>query len=64
MADRTALSLMPTVNGRRRPDLHRMPGISPNPSDEEIGEVLGDCLRYLQHLRDQGDLVELNIRFA
>lgn len=60
------ISIMPTIDGRRRPDLHRCPTVSDDLPDEQVGEIMGD---FLRNLGDHGiqvgpNMVELNIRFS
>lgn len=39
------VSIMPMVNGRKRPDLHHMREAGDDLPDAEVGEIIGDCLR-------------------
>jgi hypothetical protein len=57
---------MPTVNGRRRPDLHHAGEVGAAMTDAEIGGQVGECLRSLAgagHV--PGDsMIALEMRFA
>lgn len=64
MAQRINISIMPTINGRRRADLHALPTVGPDMPDAEVGEVLGDYLRSLQDvdIHVGADSIELELR--
>lgn len=64
MANRITLSIMPTANGRHRPDLYQAPTVGPDMPDEEAGEVIGDFLRMLRDNKIIAgeDMLELNVR--
>ena len=60
------ITVMPTVNDRRRADLHHMDDVALPMTDAELGRVFGDCLRRLaeEGIEPGPDLVTLDVRFA
>jgi len=64
-SDRT-ITVMPTVNDRRRADLHHIDRVALPVADADLGRVMGDCLRLLasQGIEPGPDLVTLDVRFA
>jgi hypothetical protein len=61
------ISIMPTVNGRRRNDFHHVVEASNDLPDDALGEAVGDCLRNLQQDNIAvalGDMITLELRFA
>lgn len=64
MNKRITISIMPTINGIRRPDLYATPTVKLDMPDEEVGEVMGDFFRTMQSkgVDMQGDLIELQLR--
>jgi hypothetical protein len=68
MATRThrTITVMPTVNDRRRADLHHMDDVTLPMTDADVGRVLGECLRRLaeEGIEPGSDLVTLDVRFA
>lgn len=60
------ITIMPTVDGRRMPELHHMDDVPLPMTDADLGRVVGDCLRGLaaQGIEPGPEMVTLDVRFA
>ncbi len=61
-----SISIMPTVDGRRMPDMHHIDQVPAELSDEAVGQVVGDCLRILagHGITPDENIVTLEMKFA
>lgn len=44
---RAMISIMPTIDGRRRPDFYHSATMTTDLPDEAMGEAIGDCMRAI-----------------
>jgi len=64
--ERRTITIMPMVDGRKRPDLHHIDDVPMPLSDADLGRVMGDCMRRLaqDEIEPGANLVTLDVRFA
>lgn len=60
------ISIMPTIDGRRRSDMHHHDQVPVVMSDEDVGRVVGDCMRRLadEGISPEDNMVTLEMKFA
>lgn len=63
---RRSVSIMPTVDDRRRPDLHFIDTVSPQMTDGEIGRVVEGCMAGLRAngITPDENMLTLEVKFA
>lgn len=64
--DHRTISIMPTIDGRRMSDMHHIDQVPAAMSDEDVGRVVGDCMRRLsaEGITPDDNIVTLELKFA